>query len=238
MNNSTAFQSGQVVGTVLGVLILLGLFAAFPAALLRAIRTRSKGWIIGAAFASIPYLFLLLAFALGLVRGFQRASHGGAGFSGRNLNTADLLTANMTSVTGSNYSYQISYPWIDSWKRLDTSNQSFDQLYTYHDAYVGVIFEGIGVGDPRRVCDLSQKLLASKATEHTFKSAHPVQIDGRDWLTYDTQATVNGMHVDYRNFCFADSNCTVQIVDWTSPLAFTSDAPVFDRIAKSFQFPR
>jgi hypothetical protein len=46
----------------------------------------------------------------------------------------------MTPVPGNALSYQISLPSSDVWSKND-SRPPFDYLFSYHDAYVGVIAE-------------------------------------------------------------------------------------------------
>ena len=234
MNNSAAYE----IGEVLGVLIVLSPFVFFVVALIRSIQTGRKGWIIGAVISGLPVAAVIILLLVAFAKGISQAG-GGTGLFGTKLETAaDLMTGSMTPVAGSVIPYSISYPWISSWKKQDTSDDAFDQLYSFHDAYVGVIAEGVGLGTPQRICDLSQKHLAEKATQYTLTTAQSIDIDSRSWLTYDATATVSGVDVKYRFYVYADRNYSFQILAWTGPGEFGAVSSVFDRVAKSFTMPK
>ena len=238
MDNSIAYQIGEVLGALLVVAIVIGVLVLFIIALVKSIKTARKGWIITAAISGIPIAAFLVLFLIGMALNITRGGASSPIFGGSSGSVSDLLTASMTPVPGSAIGYQISYPMIDSWKKLDPSNGAFDQLYNFHDAYVGVIAEGIGVGTPQRICDLSQKNLTDKASQYSFTSPQPIQIDSHPWLTYDATATVSGVDLKYRFYVYADANYTFQIISWTGPGAFDKVNPVFDRVAQSFKLPK
>jgi len=236
VDNSIAYQIGEVLGALLVVAIVIGVLVLFIIALVKSIKTARKGWIITAAISGIPIAAFLVLFLIGMALNITRGGASSPIFGGSSGSVSDLLTASMTPVPGSAIGYQISYPMIDSWKKLDPSNGAFDPLYNFHDAYVGVIAEGIGVGTPQRICDLSQKNLTDKASQYSFTSPQPIQIDSHPWLTYDATATVSGVDLRYR--FYVDADYTFQIISWTGPGAFDKVNPVFDRVAQSFKLPK
>jgi hypothetical protein len=158
MENSTAYHIGQITGAIIIVLLIISIFVFFIVALIKAFKTRRKGWIITASLFSIPFLLFLILFIIGMVIGFKQGINRSAEIAAaRRGEPSHLLTAAMTSVSGSALPYQISLPWLSSWAKND-SHAPFDYLFSYHDAYVSVIAEGIGVGTPERICDISQKI--------------------------------------------------------------------------------
>ncbi|HTX22586.1 MAG TPA: hypothetical protein VMD27_12120 [Candidatus Aquilonibacter sp.] len=238
MNDSTAFQIGQIAGVIMFLALFLGLCVFFVIALVNALTTRRKGWIIAAAVSSAPlfllFIFFMVAFVVGFKKGLETSTEIA---TARRDEPSQFLTADMTPVSGNSIPYEISLPSLNAWERND-SHPQFDCFYSYRDAYVGVIAEGIGVGTPERICDISQKNLASKASQYSVTTPVPIQIDSQTWLTYDATATINGIQVKYRFYVYADSNYTIQIIMWTGPVLFDHYAPVFDRIAKSFKLPK
>ncbi len=238
MENSTAYQIGQIAGAILVLMMLVGVCVFFIVALIKALSTRRKGWIIAASVSSVPFVLFFVLFMVAFVAGFKRGlNHSTEIAAARRGEPSQLLTAAMTSVPGNALPYEISLPWLSSWERND-SKAPFDYLFSYHDAYVGVIPEGIGFGTPERICDVSQKNLAAKASRYSVTTPTPIEIDSHSWLTYDATATISEVEIKYRFYVYADSNYTFQIVTWTGPALFDRDAPVFDRIAKSFKMPK
>jgi hypothetical protein len=229
---------GVVAGTLVVLALVLGCVVFFVLALIKAISTRRTSWIIAAAISTVPVLcaivFLVAAFVTGFKKGFRQAREIAAAKQGQ---PSDLLSADMSAIHGTAIPYAISFPWLSAWHD-DTEQAHFDHFMFYHDSYVGIIAEGIGLGTPQAVCDLAQMNLAARAAQHSFTKAVPVTIDARPWLTYDADANVKGIPIKYRFYVYADTNYTFQIITWTGPVMFDRTAPVFDRIAKSFKLPK
>ena len=238
MENSTAYNIGQIVGAILASLLMISVFVFFIIAVIKAVKTRRKGWILTASLFSIPFLFFLLLVLIGVVVGFRKGfQHSTEIAAARRGDASQLLTAAMTPVFGAGLPYEISLPWLSSWSK-NNSHPPFDYFFAYHDAYIGVIAEGIGMGTPERICDIAQKNLATKASEYSVTTPAAIIIDAQTWLTYDATATINGIKIKYRFYVYADANYTFQIITWTGPVLFDRYAPVFDRVAKSFKLPK
>lgn|GEM_PF-1874884 len=238
MDNSAAYHAGQVAGIIMGLMILLGICVFFIVALVKAISTRRTGWIIAAAVSAVPFLIFFALFMVGFVAGFKRGlNHSSEAAAARRGEPSQLLSATMTPVSGNAVAYQISLPDADAWAKKD-SKDPFDYIFSYRDAYIGLIPEEIGVGSPQRIYEISRKNLEARATHLTTTTPTPVEIDSRSWLTYDATATISGIDIKYRFYVYADAHYTFQIVSWTGASLFERDAPVFDRVAKSFKFPK
>jgi hypothetical protein len=238
MNDSTAFQIGEIIGAIMGVLIMIGICAFFVIALVKAFTTRRRGWIIAASVAGLPFLLFLGLFLTGMVMGFARTMNRSNEITAaRRGDPSQLLTATMTPVSGAALPYEISIPLLSAWAKND-SRPPFDYVFSYRDAYVAIVPEGIGLGTPEKICAVSRKNLASKASSLQTTTPIPTEIDSHSWLTYDATATVDGVDIKYRFYVYADSQYTIQIVTWTGPLLFDHYAPVFDRIAKSFKMTK
>lgn len=220
------------------VLMMMGFFGFFIFALVKAFSTRRKGWIITASLFSLPFLLFFIFFLAAMVMGFKKGmNHSTEIAAARRGDPSQLLTAAMTPISGNSIPYEISLPWLTAWQKND-SKPPFDYLFSYRDAYVGIIAEGIGMGTPEHACDIIQGNLASKASSSSVTTPVPIVIDSHSWLTYDTDATIQGVQIKYRFYVYADSHCTFQVVTWTGPPLFNRYAPVFDRIAKSFKMPK
>ena len=222
----------------MGVLMMMGVFGFFVFALVKAFTTRRKGWIIAASVASLPFLLFLGVFLTGMVMGFTKAMNRSNEIAAaRRGDPSELLTATMTPVSGNLLSYEISLPSLNAWSKND-SKPPFDYLFSYRDAYIAIIPEGIGLGTAEKICAISRKNLASKASRLQTTTPVPIEIDSHSWLTYDATATVEGVDIKYRFYVYADTNYTFQVVTWTGLSLFNRYAPVFDRAAKSFKMPK
>ena len=241
MNNTaadqTAYRIGEVIGALMVLVIFVGIVVFFIIALIKAISTRKTGWIIAASLTSVPFILFFVLMCVGFVVGFKRGlNHTTDMANARQGRPSELLTADMTPVTGNAMAYQVSLPSVDSWAK-SSEHSPFDYLFSYNEAYVGIIAEDVGLKTPQRVCDLSQKNISSKAPDVTFTVPQPIEIDSRSWLTFDASATIKDIPIKYRFYDYADTNYTIQIITWTLPPLFDHDAPVFDRVAKSFKLP-
>lgn len=238
MENSTSFKIGEVIGGVMAIGLMIGVVIFFIVALVKAFTTRRTGWIIAASISSLPLLFILVCFCIGLVIGIRQGMNPAANAPAeRGDETSELLTAMMSPVPGNVLPYEISLPMASAWHK-DNNQPPFDYLFSYHDAYLGVIAEGVGSQNPQNICDISQKNVADKASKYSFTTPEPIEIDSHSWLTYDANATVSGINIKYRFYVYGDTNYSYQIISWTGPVLFDNDAPLFDRIAKSFKMPK
>lgn len=241
--SSAAYQAGHQAGVIIGVVIslmlVLGLIIFFVISMVKAMTTRRPGWIVAACLSGVPFALCLVFMVIAIVAGFKRGLNHSSEFSAAQRGEpSQLLTANMTSISGNSLPYQVSLPSADEWQK-NTSLQQYDNLFVYHDsAYLGIIAEGMGFGTPQHICDISQKHFKDKASECTFTDVQPIEIDSHSWLTYDVDATVSYAHIKYRVYVYSDANYTFQILAWSGGAFFDRDAPVFDRIAKSFKLPQ
>ena len=242
MEHSTAYQIGHTVGVLTFFGLALGSIVFFVFALVKAINTRKAGWIIAASVSGLPFLcfliFFLVTFAVGFSKGISHGiSHANEIAAANRGEPSDLLTATMTPLTGNSISYEISLPGASEWSK-NGNRPPYDYVFNYRDAYLGAIVEGGGLETSQRVCDLAQKNLSAKASEFSFTTPTPIQIDSRSWLTYDATATVKGINIKYRFYVYADANNTIQLISWTIPLHFERYEAIFDRIAKTFKLPK
>ncbi len=233
----TAYQAGQLVGVLLVILLFLGGFAFFVFAVVKAVKTGRKGWIVTASVAGLPALAIAGLFLYGVFVGIaQVSSRSHAMRAARQGDAPSLLTADMTPVQGrSEVPYVVSLPWEGAWGRK-TNNPPYDYVFTYRELYIGIIVEGFGAGSPKTVCDFAQKLMQTKATQCKFTEPAGLKIGDLDWLSYDVEATVSNMDFKYHYFVYADKGKTAQIICWTGPAVFERYAPVMNRIAGTFRF--
>jgi len=242
MNNPSpayqfGYQVGQIVGAAMVAIILIGGLVFFILAVVKAIKTGRKSWIIAASISGLPVLAVFGLFLYGIFLGITKASDRSHEIkAAKQGESSALLTAAMTSIPGrAAVPYAISLPWEGEWSKK--SNVPYDYVFSYRDLYIGVIVEGIGLGTPQKACDFAQKNMQSKCAQCSFKEPVEIKIGDLNWLFYDaTATTVSNVDIKYRVFLYADKGRTAQILCWTGPVLFDRYAPVMDRIAKSFRF--
>lgn len=104
MENSAAYQLGQLIGVVMGLVILVGSVVFFFIALIKAISTRRTGWIIAASISGLPvllFVFLLLAgMMVGFMRGVSHSKETAAANQPDQANTATATAAPAAQVAG------------------------------------------------------------------------------------------------------------------------------------------
>ncbi len=237
MSESAAYHLGEVIGVAIGLLLLAGVGVFFVVALVKAFTTRAAGWIVAAVASGVPIavflIGMLVAMVVGGIPGYNRGREAAAARRGR---PAALLGAEMTPVTGLNVPYEISLPALAAWTQQD-ARAPFDHLFSYHDAYVAVIAEGVGVGSSERLCEFARHNLEAKTSRCTATAPTRLDINGRAWLTFDAAVTTQGVELKYRFYIYADGEYSIQLITWTGPALFPRYAPVFDRIARTFRLP-
>lgn len=240
MENSVAYQIGQVFGVLLVIFFVLAVLGGGIACLVMSIRTKKVGWIIGTVVLSLPILavcgLIFFSIAAGVMKGLANRPNSPEASAEKTTSKSDLLTAPLTAITGTNLPYTISLPAKGSWKeQKETSDADF--FWANGSYYVMVIPEPFGVGSSEGIAKISMDNLLAVAPEAVKKETVPVTIDGREWLQFDVEARVSGLKLVYRYYVYSDDDITVQIITFTSPSLFAKGTPIFDRIAKSFKFP-
>ncbi len=237
MVNSLAFKMGQVIGVLVVLAVVVGLGVFFVIALVKAIKTRRAGWIVAAVLSGLPFFLLFGAFLVGVFLGASRAmTHSREVAASRRGEASDLLQAPMSPVAGVALPYEISLPALSAWQAHE-NHPPFDHFYSYRDAYAAVIAENVGMQSPERLCEFTRGILEKKASHSATTPPQPLEINGRTWLTYDADATIEGIELKYRYYLYADDARSIQLITWTGTPLFARYGPVFDRIARSFKLP-
>ena len=235
MQDSIAYKMGEVIGILVVLAIFIGLGVLFVVALIKAIKTRRTGWIVAACLSVLPFVFILVAFLIGVVIGVGRAmSRSNEVSASRRGEVSDLLQATMTPVAGLAVPYEISLPSLGAWQH-EENRAPFDHFFSYRDAYAAVIAENVGMKTPERLCDFTRGMLEQKASRCVTTPPVHLEINGRTWISYDAEATVEGIDLKYRYFLYADDAHSIQLITWTGTGLFPRYGPIFDRIARSFK---
>lgn len=237
MNEPTvAYQMGQIAGAVMGIAVMFGGLVFFIVALVKAINTGKKGWIIAASITGVPVLAIVGAFVYGVYMGVHQAATRSKEIQSARQGVPSMLqTGIMTAVQGSVLPYSISIPTISAWKK-SVEFAPYDYVFSYRELYIGVIAEGLGVGSSQSVCEFAQKNLSAKTTDCKFSEAREIEISSQKWLQFDAESTINNVHCKYRYYVYSDKDRTIQIVCWTGAQLFDYYAPVMSRVAESFRF--
>ena len=217
--------------------MLIGGFVFFIVALVKAIKTGRKGWIIAASITGLPVVVFFGMFLYGMFIGFTKASARAHEMTAaKQGEPSGLLTAVMSPVAGRAFiPYTISLPWEGDWSKKSDSSP-YDYLFSYRELYIGVIVEGLGAGSSQKACEYAQKNMRNKAPECSFTEPKEIKIGDLTWASYDAAATISNIDFKYRVFVYSDKGRSAQIICWTGPVLFERFAPVMNRIAESFRF--
>ncbi len=227
---------GQIAGAIFGIVVLFGGLVFFIVALVKAINTGKKGWIIAASITGLPVLAIVGAFFYGIYMGVHQAAARSKEIQSARKGVPSMLqTGLMTPVQGSVLPYSISIPTISAWKKT-ADLAPYDYVFSYRELYIGVIAEGIGIGSSRAACEFAQKNLSTKTTDSKFEEAREIEISSQKWLQFDAESTFQNIHCKYRYYVYADKDRTIQIICWTGAQLFDYYAPVMSRVAESFRF--
>lgn len=226
----SSFLTSSIAGYVLAIVVPI----LFIACLIQAIRVRKMSWIVGAVLTGIPTIVLLGVVSIAASREMQR------GFRSQELGFSENLTERQFSeVRGLHYDYALSFPDIASWE-ISGDLGELDKAFAYRGRlYCGVLVEKLGVGTPEVYEKLVKDILSKRMEKGcTYSATNPQTLDGKRWLSFETETSVMSSRLRYRHYLYADDECAIQLIFWSEAKAFTAAAKVFDKIASTFRMPK
>ena len=152
MNDVTvARQIGEIAGALIGAGILLGWFVFFIIAVIQAIKTGRKAWIVTASVFALPFFAFFALVFFGMFQSVRRAyldARNGTAVQVGDISISNLMTAPMSPVSSAVYPYTISLPQLQSWSKGNRQDP-FDLIFNCRGIFVSVIFEEMGGGSCR-----------------------------------------------------------------------------------------
>lgn len=227
----TPYQIGTILGTIIGILVLIGLYLSAVMVIVRACNRRTPGWIVAGSVAGLLVLGSWGVLAAAFVRGFK------SGLDNTRRNGGSTFVAGSDApetVHGQSVPYTLVLPphWVRATELAD-----FDLAAHQNNVYSGVIAEEASVGSPEVLADITRKRLAKKSEDLQLDASVPEQIDGRTWLRFTARCKINHVAFVYLFHVYAGDEGTFQIIGWTLPNLYTDNVGKLQSVAAGFRFP-
>ena len=103
---------------------------------------------------------------------------------------------------------------------------------------VGIIAEEGSLGSPETLATIARKRIAETATEFEATQPQSLQIDGRRWLQFVANCTVDKTPLTYQFYVYAGDEGSYQIVAWTLHDLFDANAAEIRQVMRTFEFSR
>ena len=237
MDTSSAYQFGQLLGMIIAGVFALAFFIGGPVftviSIVKAFKTRRTGWIISAVVTSLIGLGMLGCFVLGVVAGVKKqiADKSRPVMSAQVMQ--QLLDVPMDEIVRPGYA--ISLPEAGKWATLKV-NPDMDKTWIRNGLCVATIPESEGCGSPEGLKEIAESTLRGASKECDMGEAREVTIDGKKWLSFDAQAKISFLRINYRFFVYSDDERSMQVIFWVNGDNIESVTPVIERIISSFRF--
>lgn len=225
---SAAYHFGQIIGGLLGLVVMLAVPAAFIVALVLLIKTRKKAWL----FLLIPSGLLGLAFlglvGMGVVLGIREAQKAETTESAKSGADAGLSTDSLI---------RVKYP--SHWKTLTKVNDEAqlqagsprreEYLLIFNESksdFAGTLadYGAIVVGHLEKVLSGAEVSDPEKLT-----------INGLNALRYQISGKLKGLNLEYYVTVVESPNHFHQVMMWTLKSKKETAFPIFQEVTSSFE---
>lgn len=127
---------------------------------------------------------------------------------------------------------------LGDWKEF-TQKGNFDTFYGIRGvAFIGVIAEETEM-ETAMVAKVSERWLRKvSSVEPIFSNGGTTQIDGRDWMTFQVAAVIDGLKVRYIFSVYGGPEGTFQVIGSTTSNLMEKYGDQLETAAKSFTFPK
>ena len=103
---------------------------------------------------------------------------------------------------------------------------------------VGIIAEEGNLGSPETLATIARKRIAETAIAIEATQSQPLQLDGRRWLQFIVNCTVDKAPLTYQFYVYAGDEGLYQIVAWTLQDLFEPNSAEIRQVMQTFQFSR
>lgn len=101
---------------------------------------------------------------------------------------------------------------------------------------VGIIAEEGNLGSPETLATIARKRIADTATAIDATQPQPVQLDGRRWLQFIVNCSLDKTEFTYQFYVYAGDEGSYQIVAWTLQDLFEANAAEIRQVMQTFEF--
>ena len=103
---------------------------------------------------------------------------------------------------------------------------------------VGIIAEEGNLGSPETLATIARKRIAETATAVEATEPRSLQLDGRRWLQFTVDCTVDKTPFTYQFYVYAGDEGSYQIVAWTLKDLFNANSAEIRQVMQTFEFSR
>ncbi len=227
----SAFQIGQIIGGIIGVLIVVAVPLIFVVSLILLFTTKRKAWL----FAVIPTGLLSLGFgvvfAVAFVGGFKR------GMERQKQNISDEKVPADRLVTSTDGAVQIKLPlhWrllknLNTAAQLQAGNMAREEyLMVFNEMKSD--FDGTLEEYSKIISGNLEKGLSGAIVTGPEK----VTVNGLNGLQYKVMGSVNNVNIAYLLTTMESANGFHQVNEWTLQSKEAAAFPLFKEVLQSFQ---
>lgn len=224
--NSTAYKVGEVIGTIIGILLMIGIPILFIVCLVKFITTKNKGWLIGLVLTCIPLVLLVGAIAVGVFMGYKNAKTNSlSGFSSKNTTTLVVPNSKLTLDVPSN------------WKNIDDLNDVADLEMgnLFQEQYLIVISEPKSDfdGNLTDYSDLTTKAMIDSIENSTTSAPVSLTVNGMPAIQHEFSGSVARTKIAYLHTSIEGGEHLYQIISWTTPSRKSTSFKVFQDVVNS-----
>lgn len=218
-----------MTGSLLGVFVVLSVFALALFAIIQAYRRPTKKWIAAACAGALVVFITWTVVVLGVGMSAYRLSQ-------KTVPPPAFPDSEIPhTLPGWRVAYKIVLPpgWTPSW-----SNPDFDMLAERNGLCLGVV-AGPSVGSSTTIERMTRDKIISAAGESHLSDGLTVQIDGHPWREFEARLRVapNLSEGQYQYDVYSGNEGMFQLFGWRTGPFQGDDLAVFRRFAASFRFP-
>lgn len=230
----SAYQIGQIIGGVIGLLIVVAVPLIFIVSLILLFTTKKKAWLFAIIPSGLLSLVVVGLFAVAFVRGFKKGFE--RGMEGRSENVSAEKVPADRLVTSTDGLVQMKLPM--HWRILKNLNDEA-QLQAGNlarEEYLAVINElkADFSGTLEEYGGIIAGNLEANVTNATLSGPEKVVVNGLNGLQYRIAGTINNVNVAYLLTVIESTKGFHQINQWTLQSKEDKAFPVFREVLQSF----
>lgn len=224
--SSAAYKAGQLVGTIIGFVVMIGIPVLFILSLVKLITTKNKAWIIGLVLSGIAFILIICVFAVGAYMGYKNTK-------GQSLTETSSGTKKIVKVPDTKLSLGIP----SHWKKIDDLNEaaSLSMGNLFREEYLIVIAETKADfdGSLTDYSDLTVTAMIDSIDNSTFTEPVSLSINGLPAIQREFSGSVDRTKIAYSHTSIEGSENYYQIIGWTIPSRKTTAFKVIGDVVNS-----
>jgi hypothetical protein len=229
-------RAGDIIGTIIGKLLIFGIVVALIALVSRTAKPkaparqtsgpaaptqRSTFWWIAVSIGGV-LVFVVIAFVIGI----------GAGILSQYKRP--FSKTRTETITGKAVPYTIAKPAGWSARR---DIKGYDVLLTDSSGYVSVSGDPRNYGSSDSFAKVARQRISSIGPGAVLGNNQIFQIDGHTWVGFTALAHSQNQNFSYLCYVYSGPEGSVQLTGWGPQNDWTREGPILGEVMRSFRFP-